>query len=94
VLRHLVLLVLDDRADLDRLVGSLRRLPDLIDEIRAYEVLVDAGLAEGNAQVAVIGTFDDEAAWRAYIDHPEHQAVVQEQIRPHLVTRTAIQHLA
>lgn len=91
MLRHLVLFVLDDRADIDRLVGSLRRLPDLIDEIRSYEVLVDAGLAEGNAQVAVIGTFEDEAGWRAYVEHPEHQAVVQQQIRPHLVTRTALQ---
>ena len=67
---------LDADADLDGLVASLRRLPELIAEIRSYEVLADAGLAEGNAQVAVIGTFDDEAGWRAYLEHPEHQAVV------------------
>ena len=79
---------LDADADLDGLVASLRRLPELIDEIRSYEVLADAGLAEGNAHVAVIGTFDDEAGWGAYLEHPEHQAVVLEQIRPHLVART------
>jgi hypothetical protein len=94
VLRHVVMFTLDADADLDGLVASLRRLPELIAEIRSYEVLADAGLAEGNAQVAVIGTFDDEAGWRAYLEHPEHQAVVQEQIRPHLVSRAAVQQLS
>ena len=91
MLRHVVLLTLDADADLAGIVASLRRLPGLIDEIRDYEVLADAGLADGNAQIGVVGTFDDPATWQAYIDHPEHQAVVQEQIRPHLVSRTAIQ---
>ena len=88
------MLTLDADTDLDGLVASLRRLPELIDDIRSYEVLADAGLAEGNAQVAVIGTFEDEAGWRAYLDHPDHQAVVQEQIRPHLVSRAAVQQLS
>ena len=48
---------------------------------------------EGNAHIGVVGTFDDAAGWKAYIDHPEHQAVVQQQIRPHLVNRTAIQQV-
>jgi hypothetical protein len=94
VLRHVVMLTLDAHADLDGLVASLRRLPEQIADIRAYEVLADAGLAEGNAQLAVIGTFDDEAGWRAYLEHPEHQAVVQQQIRPHLVSRAAVQQLS
>ena len=93
MLRHVVLLTLDDTADAPGIVASLRRLPGLIDEIRDYEVLADAGLAEGNARIGVIGTFDDAAAWQAYVDHPEHQAVVQQQIRPHLVSRTAIQQV-
>jgi Stress responsive A/B Barrel Domain len=88
------MLTLDADADLAGLAASLRQLPGLIDDIRSYEVLVDAGLAEGNAQVAVIGTFDDEPGWRAYLDHPDHQAVVQQQIRPHLVARTALQATA
>ena len=89
----MVLLTLDDDADVAAIVASLRRLPDLIDHIRAYEVLADAGLADGNAHVAVICTFDDEAGWRSYVEHPEHQAVLQEQIRPHLTSRMALQQL-
>jgi hypothetical protein len=93
VLRHVVMFTLADDADVDGLVASLRRLPDLIDGIRSYEVLPDARLVEGNAQVAVIGTFDDQAGWQAYVDHHEHQAVLQQQIRPHLVHRAAVQSL-
>lgn len=91
MLRHLVLFTLDESADLDGLLAALCELPASIPEIRAYEVHRDAGLVDGNAQVAVLGSFDDAAAWRAYQDHPDHQRVLTELIRPHLVSRTAIQ---
>lgn len=89
--RHVVLLTLDESADLDGLVAALEALPAAIPEIRTYDVHRDAGLADGNAQVAVVAGFDDEAGWRTYADHPAHLQVIAERIRPHLVARTALQ---
>jgi hypothetical protein len=40
----------------------------------------------------VVAEFDDEAGWRTYTDHPDHQRLIAERIRPHLVSRTAVQH--
>jgi len=94
MLRHVVLLELHADTDPDHtsvLVDSLRALPAQIDAIDSYTVHLDAGLAEGNATVAVVGDFVDVDAWRRYQDHPAHQRVLAEQVRPALADRAAIQ---
>ena len=90
--RHVVLITLDASCDVDGVVDALRALPAQIPELRSYVVGRDAGLAEGNATVAVVAEFDGEAGWRTYTDHPAHQRVITERIRPHQVARTAVQH--
>jgi hypothetical protein len=90
--RHVALLTLDDRCAVDALVDALRTLPAAIPELRSYQVGRDAGLAEGNATVGVVADFDDEAGWRTYTDHPAHQAILAERIKPHLLGRAALQH--
>jgi endonuclease/exonuclease/phosphatase family metal-dependent hydrolase len=94
VIRHVVVLRWQDDATAEQrqaVVDGLRALPAVIPELRAYVVGVDAGLAEGNADLVVIGDVDDVAGWRAYMDHPAHQQVIVERIRPILAARTAIQ---
>jgi hypothetical protein len=91
--RHVVLITLDEAADVDGLLDALRSLPAQVPELRSYVVGRDAGLAEGNATVAVVADVDDEAGWRAYTDHPAHRRIIAERIRPHLVARTAVQHV-
>jgi hypothetical protein len=65
----------------DDLVADLRALPAQIPEIAGYVVGVDLALAEGNADVAVIGRYASPEDLRTYIDHPAHQAVVRDRIR-------------
>lgn len=94
MIRHLVLLEFTDSADdahIQALVASLHRLPEAIPEIETYEVKLDAGLAEGNADLVVIATFADQSGWETYRDHPEHRRIIAEQIRPVLATRSAVQ---
>lgn len=90
--RHISLLTLDDTCDVDALVAELRRLPEQIPALRSYVVGRDLGISEGNATVAVVADVDDEAGFVAYRDHPAHQRVLDELIRPHLVARAAVQH--
>ncbi len=52
----------------------------------------DAGLVEGNADFASVVDLDDEAAYLAYVGHPEHQRLLAERIRPVLAERTAVQY--
>ena len=70
---------------------SLRELPDLIPGIRAFSVGPDLGLVPGTADLALVADFDDAEAWQRYQDHPEHQRVVVDHVRPILATRAAVQ---
>ena len=90
--RHVVLLTLDADCDVDAVLASLRTLPAAIPELRRYEVGRDAGLVDGNATVAVVADFDDEAGWRTYTTHPAHTRIIDQQVKPHLHARTAAQH--
>ncbi len=93
--RHVVLITLSPEAtDAQRhaLLDGLAGLPAAIPEIRSYVYGVDAGLAEGNATVAVVADFDDADGYRVYATHPAHVRVITELIRPIMVGRAAVQH--
>ena len=90
--RHIVLLTLDADCDVEALATELRAMAQGIPSIRSYVVGVDAGVSEGNATLAVVGDYDDQAGWEAYRDDPEHNRLIAERIKPHLLARTAVQH--
>lgn len=94
MLRHLVLFDLADDADdaaVDAAVAALRGLADEIDEVVELHVGRDAGLADGNAGLALLVVVADADAWRTYQAHPAHQQVVTEHVRPVVTGRTAAQ---
>lgn len=70
---------------------GLRRLPDLIPEIRAYTFGADLGLREGNFDFAVVADFDDAESFRAYVDHPAHQQLIADLIVPIRAERVSAQ---
>ena len=85
MLTHIVLITAaPDTTDeqVEAMVAGLRGLPGQIDAIDTYEVGRDLGLADGNATVAIQATFASPEALRTYVDHPAHQQVVAELIRP------------
>jgi hypothetical protein len=69
----------------------LLQLPGQIPEIRVLRVGSDLGWVDGNYDFAVVADFDSEEAWRTYADHPVHQAVITETVRPLVASRTALQ---
>jgi Stress responsive A/B Barrel Domain len=94
MIRHIVLLTLRPDAPAEAgesIVRALRGLPAQIGSIRDYQAGVDLGLNPGNATVAATATFDDEAGYLEYRDHPAHKAVIQEYIDPVRQSRAGIQ---
>jgi hypothetical protein len=71
---------------------GLCALVPTIQEIRSYDVRVDAGLSPDNAHMSLHATFDDEAAWRAYSAHPDHIRVVDGRIKPILAAALRTQY--
>ncbi len=47
-----------------------------------WEMARDLGIREGNLPYAFVAEFDDEAAYRAYDAHPEHDRIRRELIAP------------
>jgi len=94
VLRHVVMVrFTDEMTDDDRaaLLAGLRRLPDVIPEIRAYRYGPDLRINEGNFDFVLTADFDDVGGYLAYRDHPEHQQLVKERLAPFVATRASVQ---
>ena len=94
MLRHVVCLTWNEHATpaaVDAAARALTSLPAQIPDLRAIHVGPDVGLAAGNADFAIVADFDDADGWRRYQEHPAHQAVLVEQLRPMIAARTAAQ---
>ena len=94
MIRHIVLLTLRPDAPPEAagtIVEALRGLTSVVPSIRDYQIGVDRGMASGNATVAATATFDDEADFLQYRDHPEHRAVIERYIDPVRESRAAVQ---
>lgn len=94
MIRHVSLLTWSDAATAEALAAlerDLAALPGLIPELRHYTFGADLGAADGNADYVIIADLDDLDAWRRYQEHPAHQALLRDRIRPILATRTAAQ---
>ena len=82
------------RDEVEAIAEGLARLPSSVPELRDYRFGEDAGLVDGNWDFAVVADFDDADGWMAYREHPEHQRVLSEQIRPVAAERAAVQYEA
>ena len=93
--RHVALFRFQSEATAEQreaLIARLRALPAQIPELRAYHIGADAGLNPGNFEFAVVADFDDVSDYRIYADHPDHQVVITEYLRPILAERAAVQY--
>jgi len=74
------------------IAAELQALVPIIPEIRSLTVGSNAATIAGNWDLAMIADYDDEAALKAYIEHPEHQRVAGI-IRPLVAQRSAVDFL-
>lgn len=94
-LRHVVMFqwaTATSEQDRAAAVAALNGLGDTVAHLCSLRVGADAGLAPGNFDVVVVADFPQAEAYAAYVDHPEHQRVVREYLRPFIATRAAVQH--
>ncbi|MCC6227363.1 MAG: Dabb family protein [Microthrixaceae bacterium] len=92
--RHVVLLRWVDGAApeaVDAVLEGLAGLPAAIPELRSYVFGPDAGVNEGNFDLAIVADFGSVEDYLVYRDHPAHQALIAERIAPILAGRAAVQ---
>ena len=78
-------------ADAAAIAAALNDLALRLDGVSSYRCGPDAGFSPGAYDFAVMGTFTDRDAFVAYRDHPDHQRILAELIRPNVESRTVVQ---
>lgn len=79
-LQHVVLFDLKDPADADELMGDCARLlaiPGVRSVVTGPPVSIGRGNVIGDYDAGVLVQIESVAAYRGYLEHPEHEALVQ-----------------
>ena len=84
MIRHVSVFTLKAGADLTQIDAGLDAVRDLVPGIVASAYGRDLGLRDGNGGYAASFDFTDEAAYREWDTHPEHQRVREELILPNI----------
>ncbi|WP_157254320.1 Dabb family protein [Nonomuraea typhae] len=94
MIRHIALMTWSEEATDEQkaaVAEGLAALPAVIPQLRRFNLGTDLGLAPGTSDFAVVAEFDSVADYEVYRDHPAHQAVLAERIKPILAGRAAVQ---
>lgn len=81
-----------DDADIDAMAAALDALVATVPEVVSYVHGPDAGISEGNFDYAIVGDYASVEDYAVYRDHPEHQRIIAELIKPHVAKRAAVQY--
>jgi hypothetical protein len=93
--RHVVLFRFAPEATAEQreaVLTGLRSLPAQIPELVEYRVGPNDGTAEQNFDFAVVADFAEPEHFDVYLQHPAHEAVAAELIRPIITERAAVQY--
>lgn len=94
MIRHVVLFKWKPaagRQQIDAVQEALRQLPELVSETRQFVFGEDAGMFDGNYDLAVVADFDDQGNYLRYAGHPAHIDFVERVLAPVLAQRAAVQ---
>jgi hypothetical protein len=73
------------------LADGLDRMPKVVGTMLDYRHGRDAGVNEGTYDYVVVGDFATVDAYLAYRDHPDHQTLIRDLVRPIVTERASIQ---
>jgi hypothetical protein len=93
-LRHVVMFRFGDDTTGDQvqaLAEGLDRMPAAVGTTVDYHHGRDAGITEGAYDYVVVGDFATVDDYLTYRNHPDHQALIRDLVRPILAERASIQ---
>jgi hypothetical protein len=83
-----------DNADIDAMADALDALVATVPEVASYVHGPDVGISEGNFDYVIVGEYASVEDYVVYRDHPEHQRIIAELVKPHVAKRAAVQFQA
>ena len=82
-----------DTAAIEAVADALDALVATVPEVVSYVHGPDLGVSEGNFDYVIVGDYASVEDYVVYRDHPEHQRIIAEMIKPHVAKRAAVQYL-
>ncbi|HIP06367.1 MAG TPA: Dabb family protein [Mariprofundaceae bacterium] len=76
MIKHIVMWTLADKADAETVKTTLEGLKGKVPSIIDIEVGIDFSNTDASADVVLYSTFASNDDLSAYVQHPEHQAVI------------------
>jgi hypothetical protein len=92
--RHVVMFrFVDGTTDeqVQALSDGLDRMPEVVGTMLDYRHGRDVGISEGTYDYVVVGDFARVDDYLTYRDHPDHQALIRDLVRPIVGERASIQ---
>lgn len=83
-----------DAADIVAIGVALDALVATVPEVLSYRHGPDLGISDGNFDYVIVGDYATVDDYVVYRDHPEHQRIIAELIKPHVAKRAAVQYEA
>ena len=93
-IRHCVVFKFADDTTEEQILAlseGLARLPGVIESLVDYRFGHDIGENETSWDFAVVADCTDLEGYRAYRDHPEHQALIRDLVTPIVAERRSVQ---
>ncbi len=94
MIRHVVLFTFRPDVTAEQVAELGTALDELVTsqpEVVGYRHGPDVGLADGNADYALVGDFASVADYETYRDHPRHRAFIDDHVVGAVVSRVAVQ---
>ena len=76
MIKHIVMWTLEDKNDATHVKQTLEALKSKVPSIIDIEVGIDFSATDASADVVLYSTFASRDDLNAYVQHPEHQAVI------------------
>lgn len=76
MVKHIVMWTLHDKNQAKNVKNTLEALKASIPSIKHLEVGIDYSKTNTSADIVLNSTFADRASLEAYVNHPDHQAII------------------
>lgn len=93
MIRHVVILKLKENAPVEEIKKAVLNLKNLIKEIKNIQTGEDIKFDPSASDFCIIADFENIEDLKIYANHPEHIKVIQNNIKPYLIKRDAVDYV-
>jgi hypothetical protein len=76
MIKHIVFFKSEDKDNIKIIKQELEKLPQLIDEIKVYEIGINIASSPRAWDMSLISVFDNEDELKSYANNPHHKKVI------------------